>query len=253
MTGKKIVLCVLGFIVGLFAILQMHQPLDLQVKVNRLLFEIADRPSQKTKLIPGRTLDEIEADFDALGHHALGALEKHLESESPRIRVLALQQIARIGYCEKYDVIVSLFEEDDISVKYAAVEASGILKLKEAVPKLIFLLNCDDNGIRFRAAESLGRIGDLRDGEPIICQLDSNDLYVQAYAIQALGRLKYTKAVPRILMSLSNKDPWLVRLSVESLGLMGDESVVSALLNIATHEEERVRLSVEKALTLLGK
>jgi len=111
--------------------------------------------------------------------------------------------------------------------KREAINKTGELKIKEAVPELISLLQKDSGKISAELIYALGRIGDNAATESILSKLTSDNALIREKAIEALGKIADKKAVPdlvSILEQREGRDDGEVFTAIWALGNIGDRT-----------------------------
>ncbi|WP_413176418.1 HEAT repeat domain-containing protein [Anabaena azotica] len=86
---------------------------------------------------------------------------KVISGEEVLISASAIRALAKIHSKHLSDRIVQLLNDDNLSVKLAALDATETLKLKKAIPKLVKMLDSPENRIRKKAHQVLIHLTDL--------------------------------------------------------------------------------------------
>ncbi len=95
------------------------------------------------------------------------------------------------------DLLLRMLADEDVNVRYHAVEGLGLKGCRRAVPALVELAQGDDFFLAFAAIEALGRLGDPT-ATPELCERLTDELCGEACA-EALGALGHCLAVPSLV------------------------------------------------------
>lgn len=146
-----------------------------------------------------------------------------LQDPEASVRAAAATAIGKVGTAEDGKALIPLLEDDSSGVRNRVLQALGVLKVKEAGPRLREMYEANrrkDSGMRILAC--LSRIGDPGQA----------DLFREL---------------------VQDPDPEKKRLAVEGLGRISDASMLPAFKKDYQRERnEELKLAYNFALTLLG-
>jgi HEAT repeat protein len=117
----------------------------------------------------------------------------------------AVSTLASLGDRDHGEALTARLEDEDQSVRRAALEAVFMLRLPEAGPRLLKILRSADGDAHLRAGcpGALSLIGD-REGIPDLIKISGNpkeEVELRTFAVAALGTLRAAPATP-LLASL---------------------------------------------------
>jgi hypothetical protein len=183
-----------------------------------------------------------------------------------------------------FDAIVSALASKDEHDREEAANALSEITDERAILPLIRLLDDSSSYVRRAAADALGKCGAYKAVQPLVKSLTDDDRYVRETAAEALGHIG-DPAIPVILKNLDNED-WRIRLgtvvairvssssipsldpvlrslrdesvyvrreTVKTLGRIGDDTILSYLIQATSDRDSGVRLRAVKAVAKLGK
>jgi HEAT repeat protein len=182
--------------------------------------------------------------------------QRDLESDSPAIRLTAVEALEQAGALGVPGLVVALGSTDS-AVRWRGARALGRLGplACEAVPAIGAVVARDsDREARMSAAESLGWIGDCaRLAVPaLVTQARDDDGDMRSSAALALGRIGWgdDEAVLALIESLKDPRADVRGSAATALGQMGPEAkgAVPALLEALQDARPLVRALAEEAL-----
>jgi HEAT repeat protein len=142
----------------------------------------------------------------------------------------------------------------DLALRYAAIvrgsEARRIVQCLEEqgiVDDLLVQLEARNAWRRAEAAESLGRLRIERAVPGLITALDDPDEDARTVAARGLAAVGDPRAITPLARALANPSRWTLSLVAENLMAMGPD-VVPPLLDLLSHDEHNVRVSVIRIL-----
>ena len=141
-------------------------------------------------------------------------------------------------------------EEQDLSVRVAAVQAIGEIGGDDAAPILINFLAGEEEDIRLAAARALGTLGDPQAIQPLINALTDQSQAVQDASQEALEQFG-DAAVSKLIESLKSINPDLRTRVIDVLS-QSSRVAVPEMMAALTHPVENVRLGMKAALTGIG-
>ncbi len=152
-------------------------------------------------------------------------------------------------------MIETLRNDQDLKIRYFAVEALGEIGDSSAVPALIEDLEKDDM-LSSGAAFALGKIGDRSAVPALIKALKSKDPLTRVRAVNALGTIEDTSAVPDLTrVIVEDKNPDVKIAAAEALRKFQDPSAIPALEIVFRRWDRngKVRLAVTNTLEKFGR
>jgi HEAT repeat protein len=142
----------------------------------------------------------------------------------------------------------------DLALRYTAIvrgsEARRIVECLEEhgiIDDLLLQLEARNSWRRAEAAESLGRLRIERAVPGLIAALNDPDEDVRTVAARGLAAVGDPRAISPLARALADPSRWTLSLVAENLMAMGPD-VVPPLLNLLSHEEHNVRVSVVRIL-----
>lgn len=100
------------------------------------------------------------------GTEAIELLAKALNQKDPNVRGAAVKALSEIGVPEVYQYIVQALRDSHVIPRLAAVQATGDLKITEAIPYLEYQFKQDpEKKVKEQAVVALGKIGTEACGE----------------------------------------------------------------------------------------
>ena len=150
------------------------------------------------------------------------------------------------------NVLIRKLEEKNAFVKKTVVE---ILGLKGELEALIEAKVLEDNDptVRTAAVEVLGKIGGKRAIYKLIEKLEDNDLTVRKAAVEALGKMEDKRAIRPLLKKLEETDPSILIATLDSIARIGasDWYILSAVDQLTGHENNDVNTAAKKTYETL--
>lgn len=128
----------------------------------------------------------------------LAALKKNL----PELRAVALGVLEKNADSETFDQIRPLLQDQDASVRVAAVEAASVCGGKRVVPLMLKRLVDPSWEVRQAAAKSLGRWRDVSAVDGLCQIIQDPDHDVREAVVTALGELGDARAIQYLVLSL---------------------------------------------------
>ena len=123
-----------------------------EYQARQLAQVLTDNPAYAEHVIPA---------WEALGKSVLVGLREYYTSETPHVRVAALEAGARLGDMKAVEALVSMADSPDAQQRRQAAELLGYLSQHvNAMRALRNLVDDDDVSVRLAAYESLAAMGD---------------------------------------------------------------------------------------------
>jgi HEAT repeat protein len=151
------------------------------------------------------------------GPYAVAHLVGMLAGQNPDLLLFALQSLSRVGHAAAAPAILPLLDHSDPNVAQAAIEATGKLRIQEAVPALCGLLQ-RDLWLQLAVIAALGEIGHPDAVKPLMAFVP--DSILAEPAVQALRRIAAPESLEPLLPLLlsvrerSLRDPLLLAIAV---------------------------------------
>lgn len=149
------------------------------------------------------------------------------------IRSEALLSIGRSGDKKSISTLMEFLDDENGSLRSAAIFSLGLLKASQASKKISEILKSDENEmVRIKAVRSLGMINDEEAEIGLIQALNDNSEGVSSIAILMLGDIKSKKAIKPLIFLLKNGTYHQKVNSTKSLGEIGAKEAVEHLTDI---------------------
>ncbi|MEW5945385.1 MAG: HEAT repeat domain-containing protein, partial [bacterium] len=170
-------------------------------RVEKLIEKLSDTDRE---VVRAGVIDELGRTGD---HRAIRVLIGVLNDEDVQVRWRAVQALTGFSDDAIGPLLRSL-ETPDRFLRRNVVHALGELRAAEAVEKLIRMLMFDetDKEVQIEVVNALNKTGDDRAVEPLITVLKEDDWELRWRAIHALGRLGDERAVEPLLEMLEDDD-----------------------------------------------
>ena len=217
----------------------------LYVKDRRLVEAVISDLIERTdrKKDPGET--RFEGDFDAI-IQALASKDEHDREE-------AADALSELADERAILPLIRLLDDPSAYVRRAAADALGKSHSQKAVQPLIRALTDDDRYVRETASESLGHLGDPAI-PALLKSLEDKDWRVRVGSIVAIRIMSVSlPSLDPVLKSLHDESPYVRREAVKTIGRIGDNSIVSYLIQATNDKDPGVRLRAVRAVVKLGK
>ncbi len=182
---------------------------------------------------------------------AFEGLMAMLGEPDPATRQSVIAALNSIGHPDMAVHISERLGDSDRLVRESALRIAGYFGYPECLDQV--LRCCDDPAetVRRAAIESLAFFEDPRVGPALVSALGQQSSSVRAGAAAALGRAEPALAVDALTQALIDPDPWVRYVALRSLGSIGDERVMSAVLDTLQNDPApHVRLA---AIDVLGR
>ncbi|KYC43184.1 hypothetical protein WA1_13890 [Scytonema hofmannii PCC 7110] len=126
--------------------------------------------------------------------------------------------------------LIDCLSSADVDLRIYAAQALGEQHDKTPIPSLIAALEDPDVNVRYYAIEALGHLRASEAVEMLLAIVELGDFFLVFPALDALTRIGDRTIAPRLLPLLEND--CLCSAAVEALGQLGNESVISPLLQV---------------------
>jgi len=158
--------------------------------------ERSKSPAARTSLIAAAASTEPIAvqicALQALGvvkaPQARTACAASLKSVEPSVRKTAANTLAKLGDPKTAELILPLLKDKEANVRTAAIEALGVLKVKDAVPALVQAAG--DNATQFEAIAALAKMPDKRALSAYLTGLASKNAELRKSCREAVAALR---------------------------------------------------------------
>ncbi len=167
------------------------------------------------------------------------------------VRVMAAQS-AKGFLCNRARIeLRRLLEDPDLQVKIAASGSLGVIKDKDAVPRLKELQKDENAQLKTVVIDALKNIGELTGVEAALAKLDGGMLQDADYA--ELGKAKEKRAVAGLIARLKGTDNFQIGLVGRTLGEIGDSEAVEPLIQVFSFGNRNYGMAeIPRALGKLG-
>lgn len=175
----------------------------LQEKINKAIENLESKK--------GTIKRQAKKDLISWGETAvepLLAVVKDWKQRPADLRVECVDILGEMKDRRAVPVIISVLDEDRMTMRYNAARALGKIGDNRAVPNLIKLLKDKEWEVRFYAAEALGSIGDVQASKPLAnLLLEDSNQKVRLTAIEALDKVGEKGEYRAVIKALSDSDP----------------------------------------------
>jgi WD40 repeat protein/HEAT repeat protein len=169
----------------------------------------------------------------------------------PGVRMTAAQTAAGFACDDVRAALIDLLDDAEIQVKLNATNSLGMLKTKDAVPKLKELQADANPQIKTAAIDAQIRIGELTPLLGALAKLDGGQLQEADYT--EIGKAKDRRAVERLIERLKGNDYYQMNLAGRTLGDIGDTRAVEPLIQAFVYANQNFGNSeLPRALGKLG-
>ena len=203
----------------------------------------------------------IQADDEMLAKAAQAAipdLMPMLEDENYSIRAAAVHALGTLGGAVAVPALTAALKDRHDKVREAAATALGEIghPAKAAVPALIHILKkgpYEAQGVRVSAVQGLGGIGTPAAASGLIEALNDQSSFIRRMVIVALASIgePVDTIVPPLMQMLADSDSEVCFESSQALGRIG-EPAVPALIEGLSHENKVVREWSASTLLRIG-
>lgn len=157
-----------------------------------------------------------------------------MNKDKPKdLRWRAIWVLGEMGYPDASSVLSQALEDEDVNIRYSAMEALGKIKSKDAVEPLIAILKKqEDPSIKSLVIEALGNIGDERAVDLLADYLNAQDESLIRKSIEALSKIKCERSAELLLPLLNHKNidiAFDARVGLANLGASAIPVLISAL------------------------
>jgi hypothetical protein len=178
----------------------------------------------------------------------VAVFKESLNSPHKETRRAALFYLARFDAPEGFQrwLVPHLDQEEDINLAMRLLGGWGAV---DVAPRITRFLKSDDERRRVSAVIALGELG-VKDTAPDIVEMLHDPYFTVRYAaVRSLVQLDARKAVRRALKeAVKNDDVIYLRHLIQAAGALQDRWSVSTLKTLCDHQDEGLRLDVERAL-----
>lgn len=186
----------------------------------------------------------------------LDALLEQCRGRDPDVRLAAILELERLDARRALAPLMPLVEDEDESIREAAIHALGSLghdHRDQVGPVLETLLIDPDRSIRNQAAEALGLLGYGPARLALERTLRDDDWVVRASAAWALGEIGDTRTLDTLWHALTDVVGPVRAYAALSVGVLGIPSSLPAIhARLAVEPESSVRAELLVAALRLG-
>jgi len=173
-----------------------------------------------------------------------------LEDKEWWVRRDAAQELALRGDKRAVEPLLQKLIDPNSQVRDCTILALGQLKDKRAVKSLLDVYK--ENGNIF-AARALSWIGDTSVVDTFIAALEDERPSFRISATEVISSFEDRRAVEPLMALLYEKDSYIAEQAAYALGNLGDEEIVSELLDaLFRTEETKVRVAITNTLGRIG-
>jgi HEAT repeat protein len=142
----------------------------------------------------------------------------------------------------------------DTAARMEAARRLGDSKDPKALEPLVKAVQDENKSVRWAALEALGDLGDRRALPTILQYLKKKEPYNwgRRVAANALGNLKGPGAVEALIELLKEDDPYVRRNAAMALGKLKDERAIPPLIELLKDGNEWLRKSVQGILVKMA-
>ncbi|MDD4299632.1 MAG: HEAT repeat domain-containing protein [Methanomicrobium sp.] len=175
---------------------------------------------------------------------------KALSDKNEIVRAAAIENLKSAGNAGAECMIILLSDEKN-TVKIAAIESLGDMKVKKAAPYLVKLTKDKNENIRMASAHSLGQIGEPKTLPAIIKLFSDTNSSVRKEASDSAARFGNFALV--LLKNTFLEQDMTVRMTaIRSVSKIIDSSSISLCVRMLNDSEFDVRECAVKALRILS-
>lgn len=146
--------------------------------------------------------------------------------------------------------LIEILNDDSEYVRRAAVEILNELADPRAIKNLLNAMRDSDWWVRVRAADALGSIGGPRVVEAIINLLRDEDEFLRRTAVEILNSVKDERAYFYLIQALEDNDWWVRERAVDALSQLGDARAIPDLLSALDKYPESSHVLIQALVTL---
>jgi HEAT repeat protein len=183
-------------------------------------------------------------------------LVRHLTDEDQKVRLWSARALAKVNPPALVKPALARAKEGSPEQRAEAFGQLGYARLaaKEAVPTLVEALEEENPSVREAAVKALGVIDPTGTVDPVAKRLTDEDAKVRRAAAEALGYATqsakaYAEAVAKLL---SDPDVEVRRAAITALPVLGPDLPAAPILAALDDPDEAVRLATLTCLTVLG-
>jgi HEAT repeat protein len=161
---------------------------------------------------------------------AFDPLMSLLGDQDSAIRQAAIAALNSIGHADMPHRIVTLLADADPIVRESAVRIAGYFGYESCLARVLDRCHDEHEPVRRTAVEQLAQFDGPEAFEMLTQAIHDESPRVRAAACAALVRSEHPARVEVLRDALIDADPWVRYVAVRSLGVIGDTSVVPAIL-----------------------
>jgi HEAT repeat protein len=175
-----------------------------------------------------------------------------LTEKSWRIRMYCTKILGEIGDLNTIDTVFKLIEDENGSVRKAAIDALIKYKSDKVVEMAKGSLNNSNWKIRRTGVKLLIRVGSKDSINYLISCLDDDDVYIKSWAAMALGKIKDLDSIEPFIQLLKENDDKIRLSAVKALGEIGNKDAIKPLIEILGDDNWDVKKEVENSLNRIN-
>lgn len=171
---------------------------------------------------------------------------------APPVRLATVTELGKIAIPELVPLFIRLLQDPESSIRSSAAEVLGRLGDLAAVDRLIVALRDEDVWVRASAATALGYLGDPAALAPLVVALDDNDNSVRDNATRALGDLDHPTVIPHLIAALEDTSRNIGNPACYALVNLDASAAIPSLITALNHIAASTRYAAAETLGILG-
>jgi HEAT repeat protein len=199
------------------------------------LLRLLDSIDKEQRSLVLRLVDE------AATESVVPELTRRTSSEDWLVRLYLARTLARFGSQAARDALTALLADSHKSVRQAALEGLGAMKIPVDVAAICGLLRDPDLTVQAKAIETIAQLNDPRAVRHLLDVLQDDSEYVRRAAVEVLNQVGNTDAIKDLLGALRDRDWWVRVRAADALGSIGGPKVVEAVLALVKDKDEFIR------------
>ena len=143
---------------------------------------------------------------------------------------------------EAIESILFVLDQKDSENRIEAAATLGVLKSRQAIPKIAYYLKSQNTKMVRTCVRSLGYIGDPEAGSYLVPMLKHSDDDVVIDSARVLGQLRYHDALPELqrLFEYSGKDSYR-RVSLQAISRIADPAYEALMVKYMSSDDKQLR------------
>ena len=175
-----------------------------------------------------------------------------LAGKSWRIRMYCTKILGEIGDPNTLNTVFNLIEDENGSVRKAAIDALINFKSDKVIEMAKSSLKNSNWKIRRAGVKLLIRVGSENSINSLISCLNDDDVYIKSWAAMALGRIKDVDSIEPFIQLLKENDDKIRLSAVKALGEIGKKDAIKHLVELLGDDNWDVKKAVENSLNRIN-